>query len=122
MVRKALTEVSLCSFIALSVRCHSGMVRKDQTRNLEIPGSMLAHRPGMTWANKRGRPGHSFALSRRDACVNLRPSEGVGNAAGCPMHPQPLCRKKHRGRRRRFTGITRHSRTRMVLTAYIALL
>jgi hypothetical protein len=21
---------------------------KDQTRNLEIPGSMLAHRPGMT--------------------------------------------------------------------------
>jgi hypothetical protein len=24
------------------------MVRKDQTRNLEIPGSMLTHRPGMT--------------------------------------------------------------------------
>jgi hypothetical protein len=24
------------------------MVRKHQTRNLEIPGSMLAHRPGMT--------------------------------------------------------------------------
>jgi hypothetical protein len=26
----------------------SGMVRQHQTRNLEIPGSMLAHRPGMT--------------------------------------------------------------------------
>jgi len=26
---------------------HSGMVRKHQTRNLEIPGSMLSHRPGM---------------------------------------------------------------------------
>jgi hypothetical protein len=24
------------------------MVRPDQTRNLEIPGSMLTHRPGMT--------------------------------------------------------------------------
>jgi hypothetical protein len=24
------------------------MVRKHQTRNLEIPGSMLTHRPGMT--------------------------------------------------------------------------
>jgi len=23
-------------------------VRKHQTRNLEIPGSMLSHRPGMT--------------------------------------------------------------------------
>jgi len=27
-------------------RRHSGMVRS--TRNLEIPGSMLTHRPGMT--------------------------------------------------------------------------
>jgi hypothetical protein len=27
---------------------HSGMRRKAQTRNLEIPGSMLTHRPGMT--------------------------------------------------------------------------
>jgi hypothetical protein len=25
------------------------MVRKHQTRNLEIPGSTLTHRPGMTW-------------------------------------------------------------------------
>jgi hypothetical protein len=24
------------------------MVRQHQTRNLEIPGSMLSHRPGMT--------------------------------------------------------------------------
>jgi hypothetical protein len=27
---------------------HSGMVRQRQSRKLEIPGSMLAHRPGMT--------------------------------------------------------------------------
>ena len=27
---------------------HSGLVRQHQTRNLEIPGSMLSHRPGMT--------------------------------------------------------------------------
>src|SRR5690348_13846022 len=27
------------------------MVRKHQTRNLEIPGSMLTHRPGMTVAS-----------------------------------------------------------------------
>jgi hypothetical protein len=27
---------------------HSGMVRQHQTRNLEIPDSMLPHRPGMT--------------------------------------------------------------------------
>jgi hypothetical protein len=33
----------------------------------------------------------------------------------------PCAEKKHTGRSRRFTGITRHSRTRMVLTAYGAL-
>jgi hypothetical protein len=27
---------------------HSGMRRQAQARNLEIPGSMLSHRPGMT--------------------------------------------------------------------------
>jgi hypothetical protein len=37
-----------------SSRRHSGMVRKDQTRNLEIPGSMLAHRPGMTDRQEAG--------------------------------------------------------------------
>ena len=33
----------------------------------------------------------------------------------------PVCRKKHTSRSRRFTGITRHSRTRLVLTAYSVL-
>jgi hypothetical protein len=27
---------------------HSGMVRQHQTRNLEIPGLVLTHHPGMT--------------------------------------------------------------------------
>src|ERR1700760_3546648 len=27
---------------------HSGVVRQDRTRNLEVPGSMLSHRPGTT--------------------------------------------------------------------------
>jgi hypothetical protein len=31
------------------------MVRKDQTRNLEIPGSMLVHRPGMTATKEKAR-------------------------------------------------------------------
>ena len=30
---------------------------KDQTRNLEIPGSMLSHRPGMTAKEKSGARG-----------------------------------------------------------------
>jgi hypothetical protein len=33
---------------------HSGMVRQHQTRNLEIPGSMLSHRPGMTAMARAG--------------------------------------------------------------------
>jgi hypothetical protein len=33
----------------------------------------------------------------------------------------PLCKRKHRGRSHRYTGITRHSRTRMVLTVSFAL-
>jgi hypothetical protein len=50
------------------------------------------------------------------------PQEGVGNA-GRPLHPQPRVGKikpherSHHGR----AGITRHSRTRMVLTVSFAL-
>jgi hypothetical protein len=43
------------------------MVRKHQTRNLEIPGSMLKHRPGMT-ASLDGR--YEF-LARSTAQINL---------------------------------------------------
>jgi hypothetical protein len=64
------------------------------------------------------------AIPRRDApeaCDIFRPIEGVGNA-GCPMHPQPLCiGSKHRVVTTVASEITRHSRTRMVLTAYSAL-
>jgi len=38
------------------------MMRKHQTRNLEIPGSMLAHRPGTT----------SKKVARRLATAALR--------------------------------------------------
>ena len=37
------------------------------------------------------------------------------------MHPQPVCKKNAHGSHHGRTGITRHSRTRMVLTAYGAL-
>ena len=71
---------------------------------------------------------HTFAFRDADRAramhQNIRPkkTEGVGNA-GCPMHPQPrvgkvkTTRVSHHGR----TEITRHSRTRMVLTAYFVL-
>jgi hypothetical protein len=56
--------------------------------------------------------------------MNLSPriQEGVGNA-GCPMHPQPRVQmiKAHERSHYRSTGNTRHSRTRMVLTAYSVL-
>jgi hypothetical protein len=37
------------------------MVRKHQTRNLEIPGSMLTHRPGMTFLKLPARHDEHFA-------------------------------------------------------------
>jgi hypothetical protein len=112
----------LCHCAAM-LRRHSRMVRKDQTRNLEIPGSMLAHRPGMTWAKKRRGPGHAITLSRRDAPEALRrcPPRGRGECRVPDAPAAPCAEKKHRSRSRRFTGITRHSRTRMAFTAYGAL-
>ena len=50
-------------------------------------------------------------------------AEGVGNA-GCPPHPQPRVRNKTKHTSIVTTvtaGFTRHSRTRMVLTAYFVL-
>jgi hypothetical protein len=43
------------------------MVRQHQTQNLEIPGSMLSQRPGMTTTTKKGgqrRPPSSFLFLR----------------------------------------------------------
>src|SRR5207237_3515894 len=77
-------------------RSHSGMVRKDQTRNLEIlrcaiahHSSMLAHRPGMTGS-----------LSRPDIAqegVDFR-TQPIGFAA------KRLRRVQHLGRRRAGLG------------------
>ena len=59
-------------------------------------------RPGMTVRR-------DFAPSRRDApelCMNVRPTEGVGNA-GCPLHPQPRVQcggRAHECRHHRSTG------------------
>ena len=46
----------------------------------------------------------------------------MGNAE-CPMHPQSRVQneKAHERSHHEFTGTTRHSRTRMVLTAYFVL-
>src|ERR1700730_6999049 len=64
---------------------------------------------------------HCRDALRPSPCKISRPMEGVGNA-GCPMHPQPLCiGSKHRVVTTVAPEITRHSRTRMVLTAYVAL-
>src|SRR5262249_12340447 len=40
------------------------MVRKHQARNLEIPGSMLSHRPGMTFGQ----------IGRRTTQIRIRPT------------------------------------------------
>jgi hypothetical protein len=54
---------------------------QDQTRNDEVwIGSVAA-----LLANMRSR---SRDAKRPSRALNLRPSEGVGNA-GCPLHPQP---------------------------------
>ncbi|MFY9758547.1 MAG: hypothetical protein WAK37_21615, partial [Pseudolabrys sp.] len=63
----------------------------------------------------RMRPGH--------ACILRHRTEGVGNA-GCPPHPQPRVRNKTKHTSMVTTvtaGFTRHSRTRMVLTASFVL-
>jgi hypothetical protein len=52
-LRTFLSEMAAFSWFSSrnNYRCHSGM-REAQTRNLEIPDSTLARRPGMTakWA------------------------------------------------------------------------
>jgi hypothetical protein len=44
-------------------------VRKHQTRNLEIPGSMLSHRPGMT--AKRSFLHHSATVGMQQRQTTL---------------------------------------------------
>jgi len=36
---------------AIQPLCHSGAMRKHRNRNLEIPGLVLTHHPGMTVLN-----------------------------------------------------------------------
>jgi len=67
----------------------SGMVRQHQTRNLEIPGSMLSHRPGMTVVERltigpsaSSPRGNAAALPRWRICPRHRASKtGVDPAA-----------------------------------------
>ena len=51
---------------------HSGMRRQGQARNLEIPGSMLSHRPGMTVMGLRAEPLCADPLARNDGAGSLR--------------------------------------------------
>jgi hypothetical protein len=68
-------------------------------------------------------PPHSRGAISPGLCKILRP-KGVGNA-GRTMHPQPGGQKRVGGHtsssHHRSTGITRHSRTRMVLTVSFVL-
>ena len=67
---------------------------------------------------------HAIAFPRRgapgDASKLPSPMEGVGNA-GRPMRPRPVCNVVAHGSHRRSPGTARHSRTRLVLTAYAVL-
>jgi hypothetical protein len=89
-------------------------------RNLEIPGLVLTHHPGMTFFQR-----HTSTLPRRKrdrVMIVHPPEEGVGNA-GWRAHPQPHVRNKkaHELVTAGSAGITRHSRTRMVLTVSFVL-
>jgi hypothetical protein len=53
-------------------------------------------------------PSHSRGALPEFCLIDSLKREGAGNA-GCPIHPQPVCRKNAHGRRHRFTGINRHS-------------
>jgi hypothetical protein len=66
---------------------------------------------------------YASAFSRHDApevCMNLSPHGGRGECR-VPDAPAARVRKNAHGSHHGRTGITRHSRTRMVLTAYAAL-
>jgi hypothetical protein len=59
-----------------------GLCKQPNSAPVEMQRKMRAAQDGGT---------HTFALSRHnapEACQNLSPKEGVGNA-GCPLHPQP---------------------------------
>jgi hypothetical protein len=49
---------------------------KDQTRNLEIPGSMLAHRPGMT-----GERFHTATSSATPTTISTIPDSSRADSA-----------------------------------------
>ena len=55
----------------LLIARHSGMVRKHQTRTLEIPGSMLPHRPGMTANGATASPSPRLRGEGRDEGLPL---------------------------------------------------
>src|SRR5665213_4402522 len=109
----------------LTVYRRAGTYRR--TASSMDPGSAAHH--AQEWRAAQ-HPGHANTSppsrgAMRPSCAGIvRPEiEGVGNA-GCPLHPQPRARSvvSTRVSHHEFTGITRHSRTRMVLTVSFALL
>jgi hypothetical protein len=84
-------------------------------------GSAASLRPRPMARHSRARP-RPAARYARAFVQHFRPPnrEGVGNA-GRPMRPRPVCNVVAHGSHRRSPEITRHSRTRLVLTAYSAL-
>src|SRR5256885_1450481 len=71
------------------------MVRSCAPENLEIPGLVLAHHPGMTCSDMRFRSRGMFCPRFSNSFAPLK-REGAGNA-GCALHPRsrvPKCVKK----------------------------
>src|SRR4030081_1793709 len=58
--------------------CHSGARRKTRTRNLEIPGLVLTHHPGMTDpSQERAKPSATELLQHLYERYNARDIEAV---------------------------------------------
>src|SRR5665213_1509933 len=76
----------------------------------------------ITTPHSRGMMRPSYARILRPKRAWALPQGEAGNA-GCPLHPQPRARSvvSTRVSHHEFTGITRHSRTRMVLTVSFVL-
>src|ERR1700761_7371536 len=82
---------------------HSGMVRQHQTRNLEIPDSMPAHRSGMTKPSAPHVPQHKAGAAGTANTVAevVRPLPRVGPDAHlieCP-HATVTVLRAQQGRR-----------------------
>src|SRR5260221_13551550 len=82
--------------MAAYMRSSSGCI-KIADLSARLRTATLRHRPRLPDSIFEELGGYDFAIPRRDAPESLHepPSrrEGAGNA-GCPLHPQPLMRRR----------------------------